>query len=288
MDFTPEQTEQLDASLDGARVKERAGFSYIEGWWAVREANRIFGHGAWSHQIVNLTPFIIATQGTPNYHGSNNREGYLIAFHCTVRVTVGDQSHDGVGYGEGIDYNNCGQALESAVKEAETDAMKRALKNWGNPFGLALYDKDQVDVERAPADKGHGYCTLPGHNNAPFSQSDKQRELGYPPSHKQGDGWCSKKPETAPAQSEVTVTPKGEAYSALDRLIGGNAAKRGDYIKATVKRDINHPDEVTDNEWILVKEAAMNDLAAQQYRPEGDPAAPPLPGTDVDPQEAMH
>src|SRR5262249_13193550 len=32
------------------------------------------------------------------------------------------------------------------VKEAETDAMKRALMTFGNPFGLALYDKDQTNV----------------------------------------------------------------------------------------------------------------------------------------------
>ena len=39
-----------------------------------------------------------------------------------------------------------GQAHESAIKEAETDAMKRALMTFGNPFGLALYDKQQRDV----------------------------------------------------------------------------------------------------------------------------------------------
>ena len=35
---------------------------------------------------------------------------------------------------------------ESAIKEAETDAMKRALMTFGNQFGLALYDKDQKNV----------------------------------------------------------------------------------------------------------------------------------------------
>jgi DNA repair and recombination protein RAD52 len=38
------------------------------------------------------------------------------------------------------------------VKEAETDARKRALMTFGNQFGLALYDKDQTNVEgSAPA-----------------------------------------------------------------------------------------------------------------------------------------
>ena len=35
-----------------------------------------------------------------------------------------------------------GTAHESAIKEAETDAMKRALITFGNPFGLALYDPE--------------------------------------------------------------------------------------------------------------------------------------------------
>ncbi len=39
-----------------------------------------------------------------------------------------------------------GQAHQSALKEAETDAMKRALMTFGNPFGLALYDKRQREV----------------------------------------------------------------------------------------------------------------------------------------------
>ena len=52
---------------------------------------------------------------------------------------------EGSGAGHGIDAD-LGQAHESAIKEAETDAMKRALMTFGNPFGLALYDKQQREV----------------------------------------------------------------------------------------------------------------------------------------------
>jgi len=51
----------------------------------------------------------------------------------------------GGGAGHGIDVD-LGLAHESALKEAETDAMKRALMTFGNPFGLALYDKQQREV----------------------------------------------------------------------------------------------------------------------------------------------
>jgi len=40
-------------------------------------------------------------------------------------------------------------AHEIALKAAETDATKRALATFGNPFGLALYDRDKLQVTRA-------------------------------------------------------------------------------------------------------------------------------------------
>ena len=54
--------------------------------------------------------------------------------------------HDGTGYGDGS-HALRGKAHEAALKEAETDATKRALVPFGDPFGLALYDKEQRHVE---------------------------------------------------------------------------------------------------------------------------------------------
>jgi recombination DNA repair RAD52 pathway protein len=45
-----------------------------------------------------------------------------------------------------------GQAHELALKGAETDATKRALATFGNPFGLALYDRDRVGVRKTRTD----------------------------------------------------------------------------------------------------------------------------------------
>ena len=72
-----------------------------------------------------------------------------------MRVTVGGPGlplviREGCGAGHGID-TDLGQAHESALKEAETDAMKRALMTFGNPFGLALYDKQQREVSGSAA-----------------------------------------------------------------------------------------------------------------------------------------
>jgi len=57
---------------------------------------------------------------------------------------------EGLGAGHGIDVD-LGLAHDSALKGAETDATKRALMTFGNPFGLALYDKQQRQVSSSAA-----------------------------------------------------------------------------------------------------------------------------------------
>jgi hypothetical protein len=76
---------------------------------------------------------------------SSNCAGWGVTYTARVRIRVGEVIREGSGAGHGID-TDLGQAHESAIKEAETDAMKRALMTFGNPFGLALYDKQQREV----------------------------------------------------------------------------------------------------------------------------------------------
>src|SRR5262249_20210345 len=73
------------------------------------------------------------------------------AYTARVRVSVraGDIIivREGSGTGEGK-APTPGQAHELALKGAETDATKRALATFGNPFGLALYDREQNGVRK--------------------------------------------------------------------------------------------------------------------------------------------
>jgi DNA recombination protein Rad52 len=190
MTFSDSQVELLSAKLDGAVVRTRSqggrDLSYIEGWWAITEANRIFGFGEWTSEVESLQCVVNATQGSPNYQGG--REGYLVAYTAHVIVTVGDQRHGDYGYGQGIDFNgNVGQAHESAVKEAVTDGLKRALRHWGSPFGLALYDKDQREVERAPAGK-----PAPGRRDAPADSDGVIPDSGRAMCHRHQAEWFKK------------------------------------------------------------------------------------------------
>lgn len=150
--FSPQINNALSAPLDRAVVKERTqsgrSFSYIEGWYAIGEANRIFGFDGWHRETVDIR----CVNERPRKIGRDGRDGWAVSYVVRVRVIVGDVIRDGMGSGHGIDAD-CGLAHESAIKEAETDAMKRALMTFGNPFGLALYDKEQRQVVDTPPEK---------------------------------------------------------------------------------------------------------------------------------------
>jgi DNA repair and recombination protein RAD52 len=146
MTFKPEQVEQLKAKLDPANIsnRQKAGtnLSYIEGWHAVAEANRIFGHDGWD-RLTELTVL-----GQPELTDGKWRVRYMALVTITVRAGDDAVRRQGVGYGSGI-AKDLGDAYEGAIKEAETDATKRALSTFGWPFGLALYDKSREHVGEA-------------------------------------------------------------------------------------------------------------------------------------------
>jgi DNA recombination protein Rad52 len=143
--FSPEQIAALSAPLDRAKVQTRSqagrSLAYLEGWQAIAEANRIFGFDGWQRETISVH---CVHQGERSI-GRDGRTGWGVTYTARVRITVGDVIREGSGAGHGIDAD-LGQAHESALKEAETDAMKRALMTFGNPFGLALYDKQQREV----------------------------------------------------------------------------------------------------------------------------------------------
>lgn len=92
------------------------------------------------------------------YENKNGRNKVGYEAKVIIKV-VGENgtvtTRTGIGHGSGI-ANDLFDAIEGAAKEAETDAMKRALMTFGNQFGLALYDKEQknvVDAEQHEADK---------------------------------------------------------------------------------------------------------------------------------------
>lgn len=153
MTFSDEQVKLLQAKLDPSNVKPPSQYGpkgdYLEGWFVIAEANRIFGFDGWSYEVVETR----LVSEAPRKIGKQQRDGWSVTYIAKVRVVVNGIVREDYGAGHGYDVD-AGLAHESAVKEAVTDGLKRPMRTFGNPFGLALYDKTRANVgptEEAPS-----------------------------------------------------------------------------------------------------------------------------------------
>ena len=195
--FSPEQLAALAAPLDRANVRQReqgrGKVAYVEGWEVVAEANRIFGFDGWQRQTIAMR-CVAQSERTIGARGTSRdqKPGWGVTYTARVRVTVTAGGltpliREGSGAGHGIDVD-LGQAHESALKEAETDAMKRALMTFGNPFGLALYDKQQRQVSNSP-----------GQGEGPQRPAEQRTPVSWPaPSTPPASAVTPSQPGTAP------------------------------------------------------------------------------------------
>ena len=147
MGFPDTTTRKLRAKLNGDNIRTREWngktLSYIEGWHALSEANRIFGFDGWNRETVDLRCIVETGPRAQHPH---------CAYIAKVRISVLAGEEQIIREGTGAGYSAAGSLAEAhalAAKEAETDATKRALATFGNPFGLALYDREQKNVRRA-------------------------------------------------------------------------------------------------------------------------------------------
>ena len=156
MEFSKEQVELLNEPILAKNVKERDGnqagtfqLAYVEGWHVIDEANRIFGFDGWTSETIETN--LVA------------EEQKCISYTAKVRITIGDVIREGTGAGHGR-FGSLGEKHESAIKEAETDARKRAFMQFGNQFGLSLYNgKDKswkTNTGKPKVNKGEVIETL--------------------------------------------------------------------------------------------------------------------------------
>jgi hypothetical protein len=147
MGFSAKRLANLRRDLDGRVVRTREAngreLSYLEGWYVISEANRIFGYDGWSRETLE-TRCVLARE----------TRGMFLAVHIArVRVTVHADGtaiiREGHGTGEARG-NSSGEAHDVALKTAETDATKRALTTFGRPFGLELYRSEKIAVAVKP------------------------------------------------------------------------------------------------------------------------------------------
>ncbi|KRH93598.1 DNA repair and recombination protein RAD52/RAD22 [Pseudoloma neurophilia] len=140
----------LNKKLGPEFISYRQGFgmqevAYLEGWAAISIANRIFGYNGWSSTVKSLTVDFLDEAGGR----------FSTSVSAMVKVTLSDgTSHEDVGLGSAENQRTKSMALEKAKKEAVTDALKRALRQFGNALGNVLYDKEFLnDIKKFKKEK---------------------------------------------------------------------------------------------------------------------------------------
>ena len=166
-EFSKTQLRKLTGKLDLRHVQSREvegrAVDYIEGWFAIAQANAIFGCSGWDREMTHFERIYERSRGDVTSCA------YVARVRIRVRTGRTTIVREGSGCGSAT-ANTSGDAHDMALKAAETDATKRALATFGNPFGLGLYDKEQKGVTAKKAVGGKSFV-LYDPTGAPFAQN---------------------------------------------------------------------------------------------------------------------
>jgi len=136
MGFSEKQVRSLSRSVPAQAIRIRMSggkeLTFIEGWYAVDRANRIFGFDGWDRETVE----------TKRVQAREARGTLTAVYLAKVRISV--RMADGIVVREGQWHWRRARGVgsggpRSPLKAAETDATKRALTTFGKAFGLARY-----------------------------------------------------------------------------------------------------------------------------------------------------
>lgn len=110
---------------------------YLAADKCIELANEVFGFNGWSSSIQNVTVDFL------DEHPQSLRVS--LGLSVIVRVTLRDGTfHEDIGYGNMENCKGKATAFEKAKKQGTTDALKRALRSFGNVLGNCVYDKAYV------------------------------------------------------------------------------------------------------------------------------------------------
>src|SRR3974390_1876451 len=117
--FSNDQIKKLNAKLDRRHVRTRRmedrEIDYIEGWFAIAEANAIFGFGGWDRQMIHFERVF------ERQRGDLIACAYLARVQIRVRAGSRVVQREGTGWGAATSKSPA-DAHERAIKSAETDA----------------------------------------------------------------------------------------------------------------------------------------------------------------------
>ena len=215
--------EKLNQPLDESAIKHREQggrtFSYIEGWYAIDQANRVFGYDGWSRETLSLE--LVEQYKQLNKY---DEEQFVVTYVAKVRVHALGVYRDGTG--AATSYSpNLSDAIEQAAKSAETDATKRALSTFGPQFGLHLYKGEEETTSTSGGTKASGGGDKPNIKDPGGQASEKQVNFIY----------ALMKGVKIPEQHRK---PFLEYLTAGEPLTKGEASKIIDLIKSGEYKDL--------------------------------------------------
>lgn len=233
--ITAEQFKILGAPLNQRRIAKRSGggsakLSYLEAWDVKAHLTRVFGFCNWDSLVSDIRLVSCEQDGNK----------WVACYQVTVTLRIRDQhglplcefAEAAVGTGQ---LPQKGEALDMALKTAESDALKRAAIALGTQFGLSLYDNGNTqDIIRHT-------LVLPAElREAKNTPAPKVEEVGYD----QGPA-AEVQPEPAPAPAPAPA-PKAEPAPAypLPPYHFQNAEEAREAYR--VARDAGAPQDIKD------------------------------------------
>jgi len=177
--FDEKQLKELDKPLDKRFISDRKGASnrklrYLEGHDAIDQADRIFGYGCWGYDILACEQTVIRDPFTGEAVGiCYKAKVRLDVQDCLPVIEVGSQPvavcsvedyimskrrKEASEKNQDVDdspFNPFEISLartiimeshEQAEKGAVTDAVKRALRTFGEQFGNGLYGDGRIPM----------------------------------------------------------------------------------------------------------------------------------------------
>jgi DNA repair and recombination protein RAD52 len=143
--FNPEQIAKLEAQINLSDVKYRQGgggsqLAYLKGNQFIDKANEIFGFGNWGIELLGD----VQLGGVPNNEGTVVGHYYFVRVRLSVRGCLPIEEEGVCPVQEGRTPRAMVDAHDMARKGAVTDAMKRALRLFGDQFGNSLYDVEEL------------------------------------------------------------------------------------------------------------------------------------------------
>ena len=137
--LSPAVTSALGQPLDPALVSQRKGragrtYDYLEGHVVIEQANNVFARGGWGYDIVGDVTLREIETVDPKTGEVKRGQAYA----AKVKVNIpGAPSRTDVGFHAVAEETVEGH--ETAYKGAVTDALKRAMRSFGDQFGNGLY-----------------------------------------------------------------------------------------------------------------------------------------------------